>query len=144
MPSQGSGWRPGGHARYSAAADSPPWGLMSGNPPLDPRTLAALRALSGPDQPDLHVRLARKYVAGARAALATMVDAAGRQDHEPLENAVHDLKGSSGNVGALTLFDLCDVVEQAAAQGRVDREGIRAVEAEFERVLAALQAEFGL
>jgi HPt (histidine-containing phosphotransfer) domain-containing protein len=117
---------------------------MSDTSPLDPRVLATLRELSGPDQPDLHLRLARKYVEGGRSALARLRGAVEGGDFGAAREAAHELKGSSGNMGAMTLHALCSDVELAARDRRAELEAIAPLEAEFERVVEALTDAFGL
>ncbi|MBU3071178.1 Hpt domain-containing protein [Aestuariicella sp. G3-2] len=62
-------------------------------------------------------------------------------DSEGLRQSAHSLKGSSSNLGAIKLSELCFQIEQKAKQQQLeDLAGIlQQVESEFERVALALQ-----
>lgn len=64
------------------------------------------------------------------------------QDHEALRRGAHSLKGSSSNLGAQPLADLCLEVETLAKQGHI--EGIelllQQIDAEFDQVKSQLEA----
>jgi CheY-like chemotaxis protein/nitrogen-specific signal transduction histidine kinase/HPt (histidine-containing phosphotransfer) domain-containing protein len=79
------------------------------------------------------------------AVLATLHDAAERADDDAIRRAAHSLKGTSALLGARALAEQCAELERldqsalvAAALGRV-----RAIEASYRKVEAALTAEIG-
>jgi HPt (histidine-containing phosphotransfer) domain-containing protein len=92
---------------------------MAGDGVLDPRRVAALKALGGTDEPDLLARLVEAFAQGARATLARMAQALDAADARAVADLAHDLRGSSGNMGAQALYDLCTEVERAALQQEV-------------------------
>ena len=59
------------------------------------------------------------------------------------EHMAHTIKGSSANMGALRMSELCRQLELVGRSGRLDGVAERLVqlEAEYEQVKAALQAE---
>jgi len=84
---------------------------------LDPAALARLRELGGApflrQMLGLFLGLAREKITAARAA-----EQAG--DLPGIENAVHPLGSSSGNVGALAMLALARRIEQLAREGKPD------------------------
>ena len=84
-------------------------------PALDPAVLASLRELCGEDDPQFLDRLLKQFLHEAREGLAALGEAFEREDASALTRAAHALKGSSGNVGALRLAELCAGLE---ARGR--------------------------
>ena len=67
-------------------------------------------------------------------------------DIKTLEYAAHRLKGSSGNLGAMTLVGMLQKLEDAAEEGRLDQapQLFGKIEAEYQRVAMALKAEVGV
>lgn len=61
-------------------------------------------------------------------------------DSEALRLTAHSLKGSSGNLGAVPLSELCFLVEQKAAQQQLDglEETLDDIDEEYARVAAIL------
>jgi two-component system sensor histidine kinase/response regulator len=57
------------------------------------------------------------YLDQARKQVTAMEAAAGSSDNEAVRQAAHQLKGSSANVGAQAMADLCARVEEAAENG---------------------------
>jgi two-component system sensor histidine kinase/response regulator len=106
---------------------------------VDPACLEALHDLSIgglalAELIDLFLKSAPETLALAKAAVA---DA----DPERLEQAAHLLKGSAANFGAQGLQELCAALERIVRTGVLDGapDVLAALQAEFERVAAALQ-----
>jgi PAS domain S-box-containing protein len=112
---------------------------------LDPITIAGLRSLSGEDEPDFLKDLIEIYFDDADELLATLRKAIATLDIKALEYAAHRLKGSSGNLGAMTLVGLLQKLEDAAEEGRLEQapQLLGKIEAEYKRVEIALKAETG-
>lgn len=124
-----------------AAADLP------GNDPeidlLDDSVLAALRELEVAGEPhflsdliDIYFNDTPKLIDAMRAAIA--------QGHTSrLHHTAHTLKGSSSSIGARSVAKLCTELEELGRAGTIAGacEWLLKVEAEYERVKPALEAE---
>jgi len=112
---------------------------------LDPVTISGLRSLSGEDEPDFLKDLIDIYFKDAEELLATLRKSIATTDITGLEYAAHRLKGSSGNLGAMTLMGMLQKLEDAAEEGRLDLapQLFAKIEAEYQRVELALRAEVG-
>ena len=117
---------------------------FTSDPALDPIRLAQLRALDGPDGPDLSEEVARLFLKGARESIESLVAAVSAGDTGGVTHAAPRLKGSSGNIGAMRLHALCDRMDAAARKGEIEVEMLGAVQSEFRRVERAVRTEFGL
>ena len=117
---------------------------FTGDPALDPIRLAQLRALDGPDGPDLSDEVAQLFLKTAHECMENMRVAVSAGDVVGLHDAAHKLKGGSGNIGAMRLLSLCDRVIMATREKRIEVEMLGAVQSEFRRVEKAVRSEFGL
>jgi len=122
-----------GAARRPSAADAPA-DRASSPTALD---LAAVSALLSVDR-DEALRLARRFVQSARAAVDEALAARSEDAPERAGAAAHRLKSSAGMMGASTLAALCAEVEAAARRGDVE-DTWRAVDL-LPGALAAVQA----
>jgi HPt (histidine-containing phosphotransfer) domain-containing protein len=129
---------PGGHApaTLQIPALQPP-------PALDPKPLAALRALHKPGGPDVLGNVLRAYLDSAPQLLATLRQGLACGDAPAMQRAAHSLKSASANVGATTLAAHCKTLE---AMGRANTLANAAlvfarIEAEYALVETALHAE---
>jgi CheY-like chemotaxis protein len=111
-------------AAPAAIHDTPPNGspsvalqtlALQQPPPLDPKPLAALRALQKPGGPDVLEKVLRAYLDSAPQLLATLREALACSAAAAVQRAAHSLKSSSANVGAMTLAAHCKELE---AMGR--------------------------
>jgi HPt (histidine-containing phosphotransfer) domain-containing protein len=77
--------------------------------------------------------------------LATLHDAAVRADAGAMRRAAHMLKGTSALLGARALAEQCAALERLGEPGTgADALGrVRAIEASYRKVEAALTAEIG-
>lgn len=112
---------------------------------LDPITISGLRSLSGADEPNFLKDLIGIYFDDADELLETLRKAIATLDIKALEYASHRLKGSSGNLGAMTLVGLLQKLEDAAEEGRLEEapQLLAKIESEYQRVEMALKAEIG-
>ncbi|MGE3389743.1 MAG: response regulator, partial [Gammaproteobacteria bacterium] len=114
----------------------------TGDAPLNPVTLADVRALQRPERPDFFRRLVELYLQSSRGLVDEIAAACATGDPARVHRAAHTLKSSSANLGADALAALCVTLEQAAragAQGELDAPA-QALEVEYARVCAALRA----
>jgi CheY-like chemotaxis protein len=111
--------------------------------PIDPKTIANLRAMENEAHPDVLGKVAQMYLDRAPTMLNTLRAAVLRGDAADMQKAAHSFKSSSGNVGASTLAALCKELE---ARGRDDCIGdaadmLTVIETEYQAVQRALETE---
>lgn len=104
---------------------------MSVHAHLDQAALQELQAVLGADFPVL----VQTFVADSEARIATLRTVLAAADHAAVRDAAHSLKGSSLNLGAQQLAELCLQLEQQARHGQTGQAPA---------LLAAIDAEFRL
>ena len=113
---------------------------MDSNSPLDPVALERLFELGGAvfvrQMIDLFLDFVPQKLSAAQAAEC-------RGDSLEIQKAIHPLKSSSGNVGAVDLQELATRIEELAQEQPAARLSplLRQFEAEFERVRTQLEKE---
>ena len=110
-------------------------------PCLDEAVLVSLRSLQRPGTPSLLEKVAALYLGSAPAQVQDARAALLAGDRATLTRAVHSLKSSSANVGALRLSGLCRDYETHLREGKPD-DGVNRlspIETELTLVQAALQ-----
>ena len=87
----------------------------------------------------------RLYVETAPSRIAAADEGLASGDAAAIGNALHSLKSSSAQLGALRLSELCEEGEALARTGALDRLGplLRAGREELERVERWLEAQLG-
>jgi len=119
-------------------ASVPPFGGATQDPSsvLNPAVIGQLRRLETPRRPGffrhmigMYQRDSRKYFEGMRSAIESA-------DPEELRRAAHSLKGSSRNVGAFDLANLCQGLEKKP--GSAQSRDLEPLAVELERVWHAL------
>ncbi|MCG8556140.1 MAG: ATP-binding protein [Proteobacteria bacterium] len=108
-------------------------------PTLDPRVLESLRSLDA-KRPGFLARLVTSYLRDAQSRVVRLNSAAQHADGPRVADIAHALKGSSRNLGARRLADLCSRLEQLVEDGQVAQatELVPEVEHELARARAAL------
>ncbi len=129
------------------AAGTPAVGTRVGGPagdddPIDMKTLESMRSIGQDGGTDLMARAVHLYLTTSPEQVRELQGAAGRSEAAALNRLAHSLKSSSAMVGALRLSEMCRNLE---AQARGDSlasaaERVAEIEAEFARVVRALQA----
>lgn len=109
-------------------------------PPLDTGVVESLRDLGGDE---MLLELVQLFFDDALSNLAALKEAIEKQDATSVERVARALKGSSGNMGATRMANLCGQLQYvgalddlAAAPALLER-----LEVEFEHVRSALKAE---
>jgi signal transduction histidine kinase/DNA-binding response OmpR family regulator/HPt (histidine-containing phosphotransfer) domain-containing protein len=102
---------------------------------LDPGHLAAVRSLKS-GGPELAARVIRLFLETAPATLARLRQAASSADASEMSRAAHSLGGSSRELGALNLGQLCQEVEFLLRAGQISDAStlLAALERELEAV----------
>jgi CheY-like chemotaxis protein/HPt (histidine-containing phosphotransfer) domain-containing protein len=138
-------WMPrdGSPAAGPEGADSGAGVPDDGGESIDQTVLAGLRGLQQPGAPDLLSQLIELFLGDAAPRLAGLAQAVAQGDAHALERQAHTLKGSSANIGARRLARLCEDLELLGRSGELGRAPgvLTELEAEFDRVRAALRAE---
>ncbi|MCT7951208.1 response regulator [Ancylothrix sp. C2] len=108
-------------------------------PLLDQKMLASLRDLEALEE------VIEIYLENVPQLFANIYAAIEAGDGRALQTAAHSLKSTSGTVGAPSMFELCQHLETMGKKGIIpdSTEPVKLIEAEFERVKAALLAEVG-
>jgi len=112
---------------------------MSDSPNLDPAALERLQHLGGDAFVSKMIDLFVDY-AGGKVVVARQAQVAGNL--AGVQEAVHPIKSSAGNVGARRVQELALQLEQLARQGQ--GELLPALIAELEAAFAAVKAELDL
>ena len=113
---------------------------------IDRRMLDQLAALRVGGKPDLLARTINLYLVETPKLIQKLKQAALDNDASAIVRSAHSLKSSSANVGATALSKYCADMEEAGRRADTDqtRSVLANIEAEHERVHAALSLEFEL
>jgi HPt (histidine-containing phosphotransfer) domain-containing protein len=100
-----------------------------------------LLSISGDSDPELLVDLISMFLQDAPQKLEAITTGLAALDFEKVEHAAHSLKGSSGNLGAQRVQDLCETIQIAGRnKDRAKIEGAaRSLLVDFEQARKALQ-----
>src|SRR2546427_1385865 len=111
-------------------------------PPIDMKTLESIRPRQRQGQPDFVARIVGLYLSNAPGMMKELLEAAERGETTTVHRVAHSLKSSSAMIGALRLSELCKKVEARARQAAEGEgvEGLHEIEAEYGRVVAALES----
>jgi two-component system, sensor histidine kinase and response regulator len=85
--------------------------------PIDKRVLDGIRELEGAGNRGFFERVVKLYLSGAPGLVEGVLAGAEKGDMDSLLRAVHTLKSSSANVGAVGLSDICRKIEGKARAG---------------------------
>ncbi|MBI4583568.1 MAG: Hpt domain-containing protein [Planctomycetes bacterium] len=109
---------------------------------LDLKVFLSLRSLQEEGEPDILEEVIQTFLEDTPQRLAALREALADHDWTLLGKAAHTLKGSSRNLGAKRLGDLCLKLEEKAAGGEAVLIGqlIDEGEEEFKKVARAMQA----
>ena len=84
---------------------------------LDPRVIESLRQLTPPGEPDVLAQILTVFLEEVPKKIRALQVALDAGDAAAAARAAHSLKGSSGNVGASALLDICRRVDERARSG---------------------------
>lgn len=112
---------------------------MTMNAHLEAETMTELRSLMEAEFPTL----VHAYLNDSRRRLEEMQEAIEAGQMDALRRACHSLKGSSSNLGAMTLTSLCLALEQQAKRGEMFGavQQLQGIQQEFDAVSDELLAE---
>jgi HPt (histidine-containing phosphotransfer) domain-containing protein len=114
-------------------------------PTLDVRVLGILRNLQSPGEPDIVAQLTDLYLQELPARMVRLGQAIERGDASELAKAAHSLKGSSANMGARRVAQLCLDLENKGKTGELAgaADMFAQLEKEIESARVALIKERG-
>ena len=110
---------------------------------LDPAVVDSLRKLTPPGEPDVLAEILTVFLEEVPRRIERLKAAWWDGNAAEVQRAAHSLKGSSGNIGADQLFEVCKQIDQRAKAGdlRIDQlvaaldRAYLDVEAEIKRLL---------
>ncbi len=104
---------------------------------VDTETLTMLKDVMEDDFP----QLITTYLDDASARIGQLSDLIAAADHEELRHCAHSLKGSSSNLGAMPLSELCFEIETKAKEQQLDgiEPCVDNIKQEFEVVKSVLE-----
>lgn len=94
---------------------------MAADPALDPRVLASLRELTVAGEPDVLVEVLQLFLDEVPKKLQTMQSAVQAGDAALVARAAHSLRGSAGNIGAVSLLDASRRIENLATANDLEK-----------------------
>ena len=111
--------------------------------PLDRSVLEGLRELQQEGEPDVLVELIELFLEDVPLQLVALREAVKGEDADSVQRVAHTLKGSCGNMGAARMAEICADLQEIGDSGDLARapELLERLEAEFDRVRSALEAE---
>jgi HPt (histidine-containing phosphotransfer) domain-containing protein len=112
---------------------------------LDPAVVDSLRQLTPPGEPDVLSEVLRLFLDEVPRRVDKLKAAWRDGDAVALQRAAHSLKGSSGNIGARHMFDICKQLDERARAGDFNgaRHLLDSLEDEYGRVEAEIQRLLG-
>lgn len=108
----------------------------SGAGPLDPAVLAGLEELEEDGEQSIVAELADMFLEDATSRIGTLRKAVEEGSAEDVQKLAHSLKGSSGNMGARRMQDICTELQEIGESGDLTNapELLEQLEVEFDRV----------
>jgi HPt (histidine-containing phosphotransfer) domain-containing protein len=110
--------------------------VTSAAPVLDPAVLATLRQLTVPGEPDVLTQVLTLFLEEVPPRIARLRNAWASGNIEEMQRAAHSLKGSAGNIGAQSMFEVCRQLDGLGRSGSLEAAAtlIDALDDEFARV----------
>ncbi len=112
------------------------WESLAALPVLDDTTISSLREIMGEDFDDL----LQTFISDAEVRMEALRQAVSSCDADALRKAAHSFKGSSVNVGARRLSEVCRMLEDTLVQGQEpeSHEFLAVLTRECEQVVEAI------
>jgi HPt (histidine-containing phosphotransfer) domain-containing protein len=113
---------------------------MSARDVLDPAVVESLRQLTPPGEPDVLQEILTLFLNEVPKKIEALRAAVPGGDLTAVQRTAHSLKGSSGNIGARALHDVCRRLDDEAKSGELARVPplLECVVAEYARVEAEI------
>jgi len=94
---------------------------MSGGEALDPDVVESLRQLTPPGEADVLSEILNLFLDEVPKKIHTLRAAVTAGDAVQVQRIAHSLKGSSGNIGARAMYDVCRQLDDRAKSGELAR-----------------------
>jgi HPt (histidine-containing phosphotransfer) domain-containing protein len=115
--------------------------VIAGSPAIDPEAIEQLRFLEDEDQPHVVAELIALFIEHTPPKLKQLTEAIETSDVALLKRTAHSLKGSSANVGARGMQEVCGRLEHDPPEALGEAPAlISLLEEEFVIVQQALKA----
>ena len=114
---------------------------MSTGDVLDPDVVDRLRQLTPPGDPDVLTQILHLFLDDVPKRIETLRAATAAGDAIAVQRTAHSLKGSSGNIGARALCEVCQQLDDGAKAGDLARlrSLVESVVSEYARVEAEIR-----
>ena len=114
---------------------------MTNRDVLDPAVVESLRQLTPPGEPDVLAEVLRLFVDEVPRRVERLTAAWLAGNAVELQRAAHSLKGSSGNIGAHHMYEICKQLDERgkAADFNGARHLLDSLAEEYARVEAEIQ-----
>jgi HPt (histidine-containing phosphotransfer) domain-containing protein len=90
---------------------------MAAAPALDPQVIDSLRQLTPPGEPDVLADILNLFLAEVPKKIGALQAALEAGDAAQVARIAHSLKGSTGNLGAHAMLDVCRRIDDRARRG---------------------------
>jgi HPt (histidine-containing phosphotransfer) domain-containing protein len=118
---------------------------MSGGEVLDPGVVESLRQLTPPGEADVLGEILNLFLDEVPKKIDSLRRAVTTGDALQVQRIAHSLKGSSGNIGARAMYDVCRQLDDRAKSGELARLQplVEALDAEYGKVERAIERLLG-
>jgi HPt (histidine-containing phosphotransfer) domain-containing protein len=107
---------------------------------LDPAVVDSLRQLTPPGEPDVLAEILNVFLSEVPRRIERLKSAFREGNAPDVQRAAHSLKGSSGNIGADALHEVCRQIDERAKAGELGIESlVEALDREYLKVEGAIQ-----
>ncbi|MCG8416072.1 MAG: Hpt domain-containing protein [Pseudomonadales bacterium] len=97
------------------------WPIGLNDNPINRKALDDIRALGSRGDESLLEKIIDLFKSRSKSLLEEITQSLDNKDTESLWKTAHALKSSSGNVGAMNVFEICSVIEIRARDGKLER-----------------------
>lgn len=110
-------------------------------PVLDPAVIESLRQLTPPGEPDVLKEVLQLFLDDVPGRISRLRAAWQAGDPAEVQRAAHSLKGSSGNIGATSLLEVCRQLDDQGRAGDLTQMPVlvTALESEYAKVAAEIR-----
>ena len=118
---------------------------MTAREVLDPDVVARLRQLTPPGEPDVLQEILNLFLDEVPKKIGALRTAVASGDATTVQRTAHSLKGSSGNIGAHAMYDVCRQLDARARSEEPARLQplVEALDAEYGKVAAEIRRMLG-
>src|SRR5688572_10352919 len=109
---------------------------MNAHDVLDPGVVERLRQLTPPGEPDVLAETFNLFLNDVPKRIDALRSAVSSGDAVTVQRTAHSLKGSSGNIGARAMYEVCRQLDDRAKTGELARLQplVDALASEYRRV----------